>query len=152
MSGYEWWPIVKVEREDRQTVTYDLRSDLTFIDGPTRVTGPNYTPVFSRMETITRRVRDRVLGFRASVELEFAVGDDMVDHDILAAIVSACAEDKATVRLSLDGGVTYRAVRLTRYDGPDPIAGKTFAGAMFRLGFQCEDLIDEIPSVASATW
>lgn len=152
MSGYEWWPIIRVAREDRQTVTYDLRSDLTFIDGPTRVIGPNYQPVQLRRETVNREVRDRIVGFRVSCELEFVVGDDMVDHDILAAVVSACAEQRATVSLSLDGGVTYRAVRLTRYDGPDPISGKTFAGAFFRLGFQCEDLIDEIPSVAAATW
>lgn len=152
MSGYEWWPVVMIEREDRQTVTYDLRSEMTFIDGPTRIIGPNYTPVQRRRETVTYQVKDRIIGFRVSVELEFVVGDDMIDHDILSAIVSACAEDRATVKLSLDGGVTYRAVRLTRYDGPDPLAGKTFAGAVFRLGFQSEELIDEIPSVAAATW
>jgi hypothetical protein len=152
MPGYEWWPVCRIDHSDKASVTIDLREDMQFVDGPLRVIGPNYAIVRTDREDVNRSLRPMFHGYRVSFELDFAVGDDMGDHDLLARIVSAFMDARYVVSMSLDGGVTFRRVTLSRYDGPDPIAGKTFAGATFRLGFRCADLIDEIPSVASGQW
>jgi hypothetical protein len=50
-----------------------------------------------------------------------------------------------TVYLSMDGGVTERQVFLSRMDGPDALAGKTYIGGRFLLGLTTTEVFPEMP-------
>ena len=152
MAGYEWWPVCRITHTDKATVTLDLREEMWFTDGPTRVQGPNYEMVMVEREDVNRVQRPRYFGFRVSFGLDFEIGDDMTDHSLLSRIVNAFNDPAATVSMSLDGGTKFADVDLTSYQGPQPFGGKTFAGASFSLGFRCKNLIDEIPDISTGVW
>jgi hypothetical protein len=152
MPGYEWWPMLKITHPNRSDVVIDMRYDFAYAGGPVRVHGPNYALQTLEREDINRAQYARSLGIRVSAGLEFAIGDDMEDHQFIVRIVNAALDPESTLALSLDGGAVYRRVVLTAHDGPDAFGGKTFAGARYRLDFRCADLIDEVPEIGTGSW
>ncbi len=153
MSGYAWWPMVRITPANGPAVVRDLKSDLSTIPGtgPTKV-AVKHAPQIKQRQDVNDAERPLLKGFRVDVELTFEVADEMLDHDILAEIASACLDQDQIVELSMDGGLTYREVVLTEYRGPDPINGKMYVGAKYELNFRCRELVQDIPAIGMGNW
>ncbi|HOC17125.1 MAG TPA: hypothetical protein PKK95_02600 [Vicinamibacterales bacterium] len=153
MSGYAWWPMVRITPANGPEVVRDLKSDLSTLwgIGPTKI-AVKHAPQIKQRQDVNDRERPLLKGFRVEVDLTFEVSDEMTDHDILAEIVTACLDQYQVVELSMDGGLTYRGVVLTDYLGPDPLGGKPVAGAKYELHFRCRELVTELPAIGTGNW
>jgi len=147
--GYGWWPLVRLTPQNGPVSVIDLRNDLLSVQGPTKVTGPRPKLVQELRETVNRRLRPRVYGIRWEIRFVFEVVADMADHDQIVALVNAYLRRDTTIELSLNGDEVYRECVISAYEGPEPLAGKTFVGARYELAFQTVDLVDELPAIGS---
>lgn len=152
MTAYAWWPMFRITPDNGVAETLDFRTG--FLNPGVAVrTEPSWSAEGKQRLDINKSERPRMDGWRVEVELELHVwGEAMPDHEPIARLVSAAWAEGYTIALSCDAGVTYRDVVLTKYGGPDPIAGKTFVGAKFKLTFRCVDLIDDVAAIASGSW
>ena len=141
--GYEWHPVFRQTPDNGSAVVVDTRASFTDLGGPETV-DIGYDTVRTDREDINRRARSRVWGFRQMISLGIYI-DTMADSGALFQILSRLARDDWTTELSLDGSGTYRTVELEDFGGPQPLGGKTVAGARFELSMRGVDLLSEIP-------
>lgn len=149
MSGYAWTPIVRLTPQNGLPREYDLTSALSWAGGPT-ATSLSWDQESLERETINRRRRDCVLGWRPVVKLTVQIGGDMLDDDVVADIQSAFARGEI-VELALDG-LTYRRVRLEKVKGPEPLAKRTYIGAEYELEFVGDELVTDRQPISYGRW
>jgi len=146
MSGYKWDPVFRVVPVNGSETVYWLADRLTDCGGHNRIV-LRYVESQNIREDINRSLRPVVFGLRPEVEIECQIFS-MADQFFLAEIESALLQPRDyAVYLSLDGGVVERQVVLSRVSNPEPLAGKTIVGAVFRLGLRCVDLIATKPAM-----
>jgi hypothetical protein len=129
---------------------YDLMALLTDAGGPVqhRV---RYLPEIEERETINRMVNNLRLGWRVEVRLTFMIST-MADEAYVSTIASRMMRSDWTVYFSLDGGTTERVMDIDSGPSPEPIGGKTVAGAMIRMDIKSRELIFEKPAIGSGAW
>lgn len=150
MSGYRWHPIFKLIPDNGAETTVDLWDQIPGTTGPVRI-DLQYREDQDEWQDIDRVIRSQVFGFRVAVRMDFDI-TDMQEHQVLANITNALADESTQVQLSLDAGFVFRAVKLDRAPRPRPLNGKTFAGASFRLDLSCTELLDELPALVEGAW
>lgn len=145
-QGYLWDPVVRITPKNGADIVYWFSDQLTDFGGHTRIS-VRYPEVKRDREDINRTLRPVMFGIRPEVDIECAImtlADQAFLSNIESALLSPADYD---VYLSLDGGVTERAVVLNRMSQPAPIGGKTVVGAYFTLQVRCKDLISQKPAM-----
>jgi len=146
MSGYKWDPVFRVVPVNGAETVYWLADRLTDCGGHNRIR-LRYVESQNIREDLNRSLRPVVFGLRPEVEIECQIFS-MADQAFLSEIESALLQPRDyAVYLSLDGGVVERQVVLSSVSNPEPLAGKTIVGAVFRLGLRCVDLIATKPAM-----
>ena len=147
MGGFSRYEMLRVIPQDGLEQIFLLPELLTDLRGPASAQ-LDYQEVTVENETINHRLGRTILGYRPIVYFDMVI-NTMADQQHLATIMAALRQPTKRVLLSLDGGAVEREVTLQRggYGGPDPINGKVFVGARFRLGFACRDLVDDVPAM-----
>jgi len=147
MSGYRWRAMIKTVPSNGPEEVFDLKTLLTDGNGPLRCI-PRYQDLADEHETLNRTLRRVEFGMRPEVRMHFEIMT-MADQAHLATIVERLMRPDYDVQLSLDQGLTYRSVVLSRIPDPQALRGKTIAGAELELGLRCKSPIDRIPALLS---
>jgi len=148
MSGYEWHQMVRMTPDNGAAEVMDLRTAFSDASGPVRTT-PRYRDESEYDDDVNLITRAVHRGLRPEVTLRMDIAT-MADQANLATIVSRLMRPDWSVELSLDGGVTYRGVRLSRPPTPRGFRGKTVAGATFDLSLRCTETIDDYAAMMTA--
>ena len=153
MDGYRWYVQVRITPPNGAAETIDLMTDLTRVPGlgPAQVE-LEYTVQRKDRQDINRRLRSRIDGVRPTVTLTIEAGGDMADSAIVARILNALLDREKAVELTLDGGTAWREVELSKFKGPTPNRGKTFAGCRWEITLLGVDLLTEIPDLMQGNW
>lgn len=148
-QGYSWHHMVKIAPEDGQDLELDLMEEFAETHGPLK-TDLTYPQEAKSRTDVNKVQRQNHFGFRPTVVLTIEIFN-ISYHRVIAKMVNALTDKLTAVYLSLDGGHTYRQVKMSRVPSPRPIRGKTIVGAQFRLGLSATELIDDMPEMAD-TW
>jgi hypothetical protein len=143
--GYLWDPVVRIVPRNGSATTIVFAEALSDLAGHERA-DVRYIPEASQRRDINRSERPVLFGWRPEVRFDFLVMT-MADQHAIAQILDGLMDPCTDVYLAMDA-CTFRRVVLSSSDGPDPIAGKTFAGARFRIGVRCAEMISENPRMA----
>jgi len=109
-----------------------------------------YETEIENRDTINRRARPLLLGFRPVVGLTFQVRT-MSFYSRIATFASRLMDPYWTVKLSLDNAATYREIVLRKGPSPEPFGNKTIAGARFKMTVAARELIAELPAIATGS-
>lgn len=147
--SYQWYPIVDYMPDNGAPSTVDLRAALTDASGP--VAHRLSYPLDSRpFLDVNRKSNPIIYGMRPKLDILCDV-ITLADQAAVATLVSRLADRNWAVYLSLDGGFTSRQIVLTGYRGPDPLGGKTVAGARHTVSVETGSLLAELPSMSSGS-
>lgn len=151
-TGTRWWPIFRITPTDGDQWEFDTRTQLTTPAGVMAVNGPLYKLVQDVEEDVLRDLQPINHGWRCELSLDYAVNQDMVDHDLWIRLINALRDrEHNTVELSLDQGQTYRVVDMIGEATESPVENRTYAGFHGRLPLKVRSLIAERVSVTSVT-
>lgn len=122
----------------------DLRVIPTSVGAVTRVV-LDYLVERDPRVTIDRKTAPLIQGLRprAALGIETLTMDAQAS---LAAIVAQLVRPDVAVSLSLDGGSTRRVVGEIAYRGPEPLGGKTTAGARHTLTLTADEALRDLPT------
>lgn len=151
MSQYGWKAVFKFVPTDGIEEVMDLSEVFTDTGRPSSIDASHVPDITARID-VNRRGNAKGWGFRPTAKLKFEIFSTELQAYLALIVNRLLANDIWTVYLSLDGGITYRQVELKSYDGPDPIQGKTFAGAKYSLEVQAVDLLDQTPALGTGVW
>jgi hypothetical protein len=151
MSQYAWKGVFKFIPTDGIEETMDLASVFTDTSGPGKI-DPSHVYESTNRQDVNRRGNQKDWGFRPRCKMTFEIIDTALQAYFALIVNRLRATDVWVVLLSLDGGINYRQVQLKSFDGPDPIQGKTFAGAKYVLEVEGVELLDQIPNLGSGVW
>ena len=147
--GYQQTARIRLSPASGPDQTIDLATAFTDLRGPAKTEFAHEIELDQRMD-VNRALRPVIYGARGEAELTLDILT-MDDQRDLARIVNALmAPEDWTVYLSGDAGVTERAVVISRYTGPTPLAGKPHVGARYVLQVRSRDLIQELPAIGDA--
>jgi hypothetical protein len=144
MTGYKRRAIFRIVYGSGPPTVIDCQTAFSDVRGPVSCKVDYVPDVQKRME-VSRRSSPAIFGYRPKVDLTFDVVTTE-DSESFETILDALRDETTTVLLSLDGCYTEREVVLTGFDGPNPLGGKTIAGARWILKLEASDLIDTIPA------
>ncbi|HEY3175682.1 MAG TPA: hypothetical protein VGK94_07970 [Candidatus Polarisedimenticolia bacterium] len=120
--------------------TYKVLTDIDLV----------YEPETEARDTINRRSRPLLLGYRPVITMVFQL-NIMSFYAQIAQLASRLMDPYWVVELALDNGATYRQIVLRRAPSPEPFGNKTVAGASFKMTVACRDLIAELSPIATGT-
>jgi hypothetical protein len=116
-----------------------------------RLCQPSYVPILLEKETVNRQIRTSRYGYRCTVTLEFMFPTPSSNETTLAQqILTAFADDRTVLELSLDGGTTYRVVQLSEYQQGVP--DEKNIGLIETMILTCAEPLDSKPAVGSGSW
>lgn len=144
-QGYVWIHWVKLVPDDGVDEVLALRALLTDAAGPTRTGLENVHDKDTRQD-INKIDRQHSFGVKQKVSLRCEILE-MADHATLVKIANAALDNGTTIFLSLDAGLTYKEVIVTKLPSPRSIRNITAVGAIFDLRFQTVHLQDEMVAI-----
>lgn len=152
MVQYAWLPVMKFVPTDGYEETIDLQAVFTDTGGPGSIRA-SHPAVLTDREDVNRRYAPVAWGMRGEAKLVLELVT-MELHAYVALIVNRLTSESWTCYLSLDGGSTYREVRLqpNGYKGPEPNKEKTYSGGRYELHLRAVDLLDQVPAINTGTW
>lgn len=154
MAGYRWRTWIRMTPKDGLAEVLDLGFPYPggFLANSVLVSAePTYREVLESRETIERRLRPLILGYRKEVRLRFDVIDTDPDAAVVGKIARRLMDPYWTVELSLDDERTYHEIVLRSAPGPDPLGGKTIAGARLELRVMTKEAIRNYPDIRTGT-
>jgi hypothetical protein len=150
-TKYAWLPVMRFIPQDgpeELLVLYEAFSDTS---GPGKVV-PSHAPEMVESMDSQRRATLRPFGFRPMCKMTFELVDMAQQAYLQAMLVRLMATGSWACHLSLDDAATFRQVVLDSYSGPEPLRGKTFAGAKYEVGVRGVDLLEEPPVLGLGVW
>lgn len=148
---YSWLPVMRFVPQAGVEEYLSIYEAFPGTAGPVKVNADHVPEMETRLDA-TRRTQVRGFGFRPVCAMTFEVVDSAEQVYLSAMVTRLMATDDWTCYLSLDDGQTYRQVVLSKWTGPDPIRGKTFAGSTYTLTMRGVDLLEEVPLLGLGKW
>jgi hypothetical protein len=153
MSGYEWHPIFRLTPTDGPVSEIDLRYGTELPPLRTRL---RIDEEIRQRRDVNQVLRPLVRGLRWRVTFEWLVTGEMYDHDEIVKVVNALIDRTTTVELTLDGhygdDAVYRECVFRGRSGPEPIQGKTHAGARYTLDVEGAALLSAETPIGDGRW
>jgi len=155
MSGYIRTVLARLTPDNGLPETVDLSAGFT-VNGYSRnvltKTEVNYADEQEQRQDVNQAAQNLRFGFRPAMKLQFDIRD-MSHYTTVAKVASRLMDPGWRVELSLDGGVTYRDIVLTRGPALGPFRGVTRAGVRVTLEVETRDTTDQIlPMGAGTLW
>jgi len=151
MSQYAWRPVFKFVPTDGTEDVLDMTEVFTDTGRPNTI-DPSHDPEMTPKVDVNRKGNAKGWGFRPACSMTIEIFSTELEAFLALIVNRLLANDVWTSYLSLDGGLNYHQVELKKFDGPNAIKGKTFAGASYTLGVVATDLLDLKPALGTGTW